>query len=193
MINADEADLIDYDTSFKGPNQDAIYAPDPYRSSDHDPVVIGLDLTATPKQAKNHAVTVLEDLLPTGNRSDDKRIEKAIDSINDSLKDAYWVVDDDFHLTDKGKKVFDEEKKAVKDLMKVRRTDVQSVIDALVGADEVLAATAIADAIEQGGNERDIARAEAEMVKGEADVAAGKPDKAIDHFKRAWQWAQKAL
>ena len=43
-INADEADLIDYDTSFKGPNQDAIYAPDAYRSSDHDPVIIGLEL-----------------------------------------------------------------------------------------------------------------------------------------------------
>ncbi len=41
-INADEADLIDYDTSFKGPNQDAIYAPDAYRSSDHDPVLVGL-------------------------------------------------------------------------------------------------------------------------------------------------------
>ena len=43
-INADEADLIDYDTSFKGPNQDAIYAPDAYRSSDHDPVIIGLEV-----------------------------------------------------------------------------------------------------------------------------------------------------
>jgi predicted extracellular nuclease len=42
-INADEPDLIDYDTTFKGPNQDAIYAPDAYRSSDHDPVVVGLD------------------------------------------------------------------------------------------------------------------------------------------------------
>lgn len=41
-INADEPDLIDYDTSFKGPNQDALYAPDPYRSSDHDPVIVGL-------------------------------------------------------------------------------------------------------------------------------------------------------
>ena len=41
-INADEPDLIDYDTSFKQPAQDAIYAPDPYRSSDHDPVVVGL-------------------------------------------------------------------------------------------------------------------------------------------------------
>ncbi len=41
-INADEPDLIDYDMSFKKPAQDAIYAPDAYRSSDHDPVVISL-------------------------------------------------------------------------------------------------------------------------------------------------------
>jgi hypothetical protein len=31
--------------SFKLPAQDALYAPDAYRSSDHDPVIIGLDLT----------------------------------------------------------------------------------------------------------------------------------------------------
>jgi uncharacterized protein len=59
LINADEPDLIDYDTSFKQPAQQAIYAPDAYRSSDHDPVIVGLDvcdsiaptftqLTATP-------------------------------------------------------------------------------------------------------------------------------------------------
>jgi predicted extracellular nuclease len=47
-INSDEADLIDYDTTFKLPAQDAIYAPDAYRSSDHDPVIIGLDLNAPP-------------------------------------------------------------------------------------------------------------------------------------------------
>ncbi|HZJ09451.1 MAG TPA: ExeM/NucH family extracellular endonuclease [Trueperaceae bacterium] len=45
-INADEPDLIDYDTSFKPDAQDALYAPDPFRASDHDPVVIGLDLGA---------------------------------------------------------------------------------------------------------------------------------------------------
>jgi predicted extracellular nuclease len=43
-INADEPDLIDYDTSFKQDAQDAIYAPDPFRSSDHDPVIAGLGL-----------------------------------------------------------------------------------------------------------------------------------------------------
>ena len=43
-INADEPDLIDYDTSFKQDAQDAIYAPDAYRSSDHDPVIVGLNV-----------------------------------------------------------------------------------------------------------------------------------------------------
>jgi len=43
-INADEPDLLDYDTSFKQPAQDALYEPNAYRSSDHDPVVVGLDV-----------------------------------------------------------------------------------------------------------------------------------------------------
>jgi len=41
-INADEPDLIDYDMSFKLPAQDLLYAPDAYRSSDHDPVIVTL-------------------------------------------------------------------------------------------------------------------------------------------------------
>ena len=57
-INADEPDLLDYDTRFKGPNQDAIYAPDPYRSSDHDPVIVGLDLCElVPPQFDSLSVT----------------------------------------------------------------------------------------------------------------------------------------
>ncbi|MBE2221007.1 MAG: ExeM/NucH family extracellular endonuclease [Anaerolineae bacterium] len=42
-INADEPDLLDYDTGFKQDAQDALYEPNAYRSSDHDPVIIGLD------------------------------------------------------------------------------------------------------------------------------------------------------
>ncbi len=54
-INADEPDLLDYDTSFKSDAQDAIFAPDPYRASDHDPVVVGLELTS-PTQVQDPAV-----------------------------------------------------------------------------------------------------------------------------------------
>lgn len=45
-INSDEPDVVDYDTSFKPPAQEALYEPNPYRSSDHDPVIVGLNLTA---------------------------------------------------------------------------------------------------------------------------------------------------
>lgn len=41
-INADEPDILDYDTSFKKAAQDALYEALPYRVSDHDPVIIGL-------------------------------------------------------------------------------------------------------------------------------------------------------
>ena len=44
-INADEPSVLDYDMSFKPEEQDALFAADPYRSSDHDPVLVGLDLT----------------------------------------------------------------------------------------------------------------------------------------------------
>jgi len=47
-INSDEPDLLDYDTTFKQPAQQAIYAPDPFRSSDHDPVIVGLRLGEGP-------------------------------------------------------------------------------------------------------------------------------------------------
>ncbi|MDY6840924.1 MAG: ExeM/NucH family extracellular endonuclease [Pseudomonadota bacterium] len=44
-INADEPRALDYNTEFKTPEQQAsLYAPDAYRSSDHDPVIIALDL-----------------------------------------------------------------------------------------------------------------------------------------------------
>ncbi|NOK62845.1 MAG: ExeM/NucH family extracellular endonuclease [Chloroflexi bacterium AL-N1] len=45
-INADEPDIFDYDTSFKKDAQDLLYETKAYRSSDHDPVIVGLDLTA---------------------------------------------------------------------------------------------------------------------------------------------------
>jgi hypothetical protein len=43
-VNADEALFQDYNTEL---NPDGAYAPDPYRSSDHDPVLVGLRATPT--------------------------------------------------------------------------------------------------------------------------------------------------
>lgn len=59
-IDADEPIALDYNTEFKTPNQvQSFYGPGPYRASDHDPVVVGLDLrapartTVTPVPGKN--------------------------------------------------------------------------------------------------------------------------------------------
>ena len=43
-LNADEPTILDYDTTFKNPPEDALYEPNAFRSSDHDAVLIGLDL-----------------------------------------------------------------------------------------------------------------------------------------------------
>lgn len=52
-INADEVPLFDYNDEIRDPGEASferessaaeLYAPDPYRTSDHDPVIVGLDL-----------------------------------------------------------------------------------------------------------------------------------------------------
>jgi hypothetical protein len=43
-INADEPVALDYNSEF---NQPLLYQPDSFRSSDHDPVIVGLDLQPT--------------------------------------------------------------------------------------------------------------------------------------------------
>ncbi|GAB59300.1 ExeM/NucH family extracellular endonuclease [Rheinheimera nanhaiensis] len=46
-INADEPIALDYNVEFKSPQQQLdFYAPDAYRSSDHDPVIVALNLPA---------------------------------------------------------------------------------------------------------------------------------------------------
>jgi predicted extracellular nuclease len=48
-INADEPSVLDYNTDFKTlAQQAALYSPDQFRVSDHDPVIIGLALDAQP-------------------------------------------------------------------------------------------------------------------------------------------------
>jgi uncharacterized protein len=60
-INSDEPDVIDYDTSFKPAAQDALYEPNELRSSDHDPVLVGLNpLNVAPSADAGGPYTVIE-------------------------------------------------------------------------------------------------------------------------------------
>jgi Ca2+-binding RTX toxin-like protein len=47
-INADEPTVLDYNTEFKSTGQvTSFYNVDPFRTSDHDPIIVGLNLTPT--------------------------------------------------------------------------------------------------------------------------------------------------
>jgi predicted extracellular nuclease len=64
-VNADEPIALDYNLNFKSPNhQVTLYDPGPYRSSDHDPVLVGLDLVS---DAPTIAVTAGISCAPAGN------------------------------------------------------------------------------------------------------------------------------
>lgn len=52
-INSDEPSVLDYNTDFKTAGSSAsLYAPDPFRISDHDPVVIGLTPHTEPTEIR---------------------------------------------------------------------------------------------------------------------------------------------
>jgi len=85
-INADEPVVLDYNTEFKSANHIiTLYAPDAYRSSDHDPVLVGLDLD--PSVDAGGPYTVNEggsvDVTATGSRPDGQGLTYAWDLDND--------------------------------------------------------------------------------------------------------------
>lgn len=48
-INSNEPSVLDYNTNFKSPDQlETLYAADEFRTSDHDPILVGLELGALP-------------------------------------------------------------------------------------------------------------------------------------------------
>lgn len=149
-------------------------------------------------------------------QDESKEIAKAIKEINRSL-DEGWVIGDDSRLDPKhGNKVFDREKHAVKELMKVVKDQakgkgknkvsddalaaVEAAIADLVAADRILAETALGDVeppADDGSKQskkvaREIERAEKELAKAESEIGKGRFDKAIDNFKKAWTHAIKA-
>jgi hypothetical protein len=181
-----------------------------------------IDLAGNDSSA-THTVTVLGarglknraigDLAPFEDES--KKIEKAIKEIHKSLEKGFV---DETHLDSKdGKKVFDHEKHAVKELLHVLKeatkgkgknkvsedaaAAVSRAIDDLVTADRILATVQIeaaqdatvGDSKNQDKVDKETEKALKELAKGDAELAKGKEDKAIDDYKKDWEHATHAL
>ena len=99
--------------------------------------------------------TILTALLPAGDKKVTKRIEKAIDRLEQALDSDNWV--NGFSLDEKdGKKFFDRARQAVKELAKIvedgepEAADAQAAIDDIVAVSSTLASNAITIAERNG-------------------------------------------
>jgi hypothetical protein len=188
-VNADEPRALDYNNF----NQPALYNPDEFRSSDHDPVVIGLNL-ANPMGDKESVAADLAALLPTDDKNTDKRLDKAIEAIEASLNPRWWTSEQ----TINNKKVFDNERNAIAQLELIVASGVpeagaaQAAIDALVNSDRQLAQIELIAAIARGGSASKIADAEAAMADAAALTALGLYNEAVNAYSVAWDAATKA-
>jgi predicted extracellular nuclease len=63
-INSDEPIVLDYNTDFKTAGQIIdLYSPEPFRASDHDPVLVGLELSGPDTQIDTHPAAVTSSTL----------------------------------------------------------------------------------------------------------------------------------
>ena len=66
------------------------------------------------------------------------------------------------------------------------------MIDTLLHADRVLSEVALSDAVAASGDPHRIAQAQRELARAADEVASGRFDDAIKHYRKAWKKAEKA-
>ncbi|MEJ2748695.1 MAG: carbohydrate binding domain-containing protein, partial [Anaerolineae bacterium] len=148
----------------------------------------------SPAAIKAQVIADLSALLPTGNKQDDHRIEKAINRLEQSQNENYWL--NAYYLVEtQGKHVFDRDKQAIQELMKVTTAEdaAQAAIDQLLAAEGTLVDLAIQQAIANEGRADKITEALIEQANAEAAIAAGDYDEAAANYREAWHNASKAI
>jgi len=146
-------------------------------------------------KTKLYVLNYLTTFIPSGDYKTDIALTKAFDHISNCLSPELWA--DSVHLTSLGKKVFEEEKKAAKELQKIKYAPtagkLMKLFDLMILVDATLAKRAIEDAIDEGIELKKIEKAEKEMEKAGKEIKKWKFEKGILHLKKAWEHMQKEL
>jgi hypothetical protein len=142
------------------------------------------------RTVKRDVIARLGALLPSGHRQQDRAIEKAIDRLGDSLADRFWL--DDATLSGAGDKAFEKDKDAVHAL-RDGGASASPLRKAIVLVDAELAAAAVDVALGGNANPRLLARAQEALAEGHAATAAGQFERAVSHYRKAWEDARRAL
>jgi hypothetical protein len=167
--------------------------------------------TASLREQKELIIDILDQT-----ESEDKKIEhsidKMIDKIEKSLDDKLWA-DDDVPDSKHGNKIFDNEKKAVKEGIKIIKdkdsTDevndnIAEAINSLITADLQLAENSYEQALKDSGNKKvdhELEKAQKYLDKANDELnkisnngkKGPKYHKVIDQLKKSWKHSQKAL
>jgi Beta-propeller repeat len=145
------------------------------------------------RSIKESVLNQLEGLLyGSAKHRGEKELKEAIRYLSTSLASELWAPDGNHINSWRGREVFDEEEKAVRELTELlhdKQTTIspqglQGYISDLVEADRILARIAITDAA--GGDQKDIARAKKRLAEGDEDVTSGLSREAIRDYEEAW-------
>jgi hypothetical protein len=192
-INADEPDLVDYDTSFKSATQDSFYEPNQFRSADHDPLVVSLcaDLTACATDRLRAVAEELEELIKTASKKARDKLEDVLDKVESALKRLERAKPNRQGAAGDVEGAAGDLEAAVKDRL-IAKPVGNRLLDELARAVRLLAVDAIEEAKAEGGKASKIDEAERELARGDARLAAKRYKDAIAKYKDALSKAEGA-
>jgi uncharacterized protein len=192
-INADEPDLVDYDTSFKSATQDTFFESNQFRSADHDPLVLTLcgDLTACATDRLRDVQEALEDLLPGASKKARDKLEDVLDKVEKALQRLERSRPNRPAAAGDVEGAAGDLQAAIKEGA-IGATAGKTLLEEMARAVRLLAVDAIEEAKASGGKADKIDDAERELARGDVRLAAGRYKDAIAEYKDALSKAEGA-
>jgi uncharacterized protein len=185
-INADEPDLVDYDTTFKSPAQDLLFQENEFRSADHDPLVVTLcaDLTACATDRLADVVDEVEAMRASATGRTRARLSDVLEELEQALARLEAAQPNRASAAADAAEGAAELEAAVKQGL-VGAVQANPVLDRLARAIRLLAVDAIEEAKARGGDATTIDEAEKDLAKGDARRLAGAFKNAISSYGEA--------
>jgi uncharacterized protein len=192
-INADEPDLLDYDTSFKSPTQDTFYEPNQFRSADHDPLVVTLcaDLTACATDRLAAVADEVEAMLASANQRTREKLEVVLEELEQAMAKLDRPQPDRQGAAADVEAAAAQLEAAVKQRL-IGASQGNALLDRLARAVRLLAADAIEEAKARGGDATTIDEAEQDLAKGDARRLGGQFKNAVASYGDAIAKAEGA-
>jgi predicted extracellular nuclease len=185
-INADEPDLVDYDTSFKSATQDTFFEPNQFRSADHDPLVVTLcgDLTACATDRLADIVDEVEAMRSSASGRTRARLGDVLEELEQALASLTAPQPNRAKAASDAEAAAAELQAAVRQGL-VEQSQANGILDRLARAMRLLAVDAIEEAKARGGGAATIDEAEKDLAKGDTRMLAGQFKNAISSYREA--------